>query len=259
MENKNLPESNLPTTDKNVSVTEKPLSDNDVKQNDGFYSGRILELDGILSIEGVSSVYLLLGKSKQKCTIDFGRRRKLDIPEDSYIVWLYADKHYEIEPIVTNEDKYCNYITVLKNKGISYSTPSKLPDTSIRRHGYSALQVSIGWYYSSDILGYFGTNGYVMITETYCDYVCKQTYIRLSMNPDALYLDGSPIIQIDMPGAPDTRSEIWNKVVKKLLMEKNSIDDGKKFDILLKKIGLSDDSIRNMFLQVAGSKDIYML
>ena len=259
MGNKNLPESNLLTTDKTVSVTEKPIADNDVKQNDGFYSGCILELNGILSIEGVSIVYLLLGKSEQKCMIDFGRRRKLNIPEDSYIVWLYADNRYEIEPIVTNEDKYCNYITVLKNKGISYSTPSKLPATNWRRYGYSALEMSIGWKDRYDLFGYFGTNGYVMIRTTYCDCICRWTYIHLAMNPDALYLDGSPIIQIDVPGAPDTCLELWNKVVRKLLMEKNSIDDGEKFYTLLKKIGLSSDNINNMFLKVANSKLIYRL
>lgn len=201
-------------------------------------SGYLYCLNRVLFTDSESSLFLLDGsESAGDCnsTVSFGRRRCLHVSSESYII-RHRDSNqykpdYEIEKLEFNDGK-CDYLSVLKSRGIAYEIPKSLPPSSDKM--YTRFQEAIGdCYYCPLVVAFYGTNGW---GENVIEHVGFDTYknFEIHLNPDSFFLGEYNIISMSGEGNPD------ENFYKKLLLENNHMEEGAPFIEFMKESGIQD-------------------
>lgn len=204
--------------------------------------GKMLCLKNVLAIEDECSLkYILLGEGASDYEISFGKNRKLNVPLECYIVTILGDE-FELDKIIFDNDKKCNYLEVLKERKVKYEIPKSLPESSNRM--YSRFRCAIGdTYWSNHMRGFFGTNGYAITDVHYIGDDRYENYmISLSLNPDSFRI-GEHFIQ-RIRGYKIPKDEF----IIKLLEENVQIEESVELLSMLKDDELEQD-IKNIRFQ----------
>lgn len=196
--------------------------------------GPMYNLDNVLEIENpVGSRYLLCADRESDYEIYFGKNRKTRVGAECYVVTI-AFGTFDLDK-VEFKDGVCNYLQVLKDRGISYKIPKSLPAS--HRRNYTRFQCAIGCtYWSGNIYGFFGKNGFAITERSYIGDDQYQSYeINFSLNPNAFHIGEHAIGTIFGYEIPNS------DFIKKLLEEDVHVENGGEPLIsMLKEAGISD-------------------